>query len=81
MSKGLVIICSPYTWKDIHTPREKWVGGKYVNGEKYFTVDGLKDLMAPEFTMVQQRKIVFSIPDSDGTFQYTASNCTVFAKV
>ena len=80
MSRGLVIICSPYTWKDIHTPKEKWIGGKYVNGEKCSTMDGLKDLMQPEFSLVHHQKIVFSIPDSDGTFQYTASNCTVFLK-
>ena len=80
MSRGLVIICSPYTWKDIHTAKEKWVGGKFINAEKYLTMDGLKDLMQPQFSLVHHQKIVFSIPDSDGTYQYTASNCTVFLK-
>jgi SAM-dependent methyltransferase len=79
-SKGIVVVCSPYTWKQIHTAEEKWIGGKFVNAEKYFTQDGLCDLMAPEFELKQVRKIIFSIPDSDGTYQYTASNCTVFAR-
>jgi formylglycine-generating enzyme required for sulfatase activity/2-polyprenyl-3-methyl-5-hydroxy-6-metoxy-1,4-benzoquinol methylase len=78
-SPSLIIICSPYTWKPEHTDQEQWIGGyKDQMMESYTTVDGLKALYGPEFELVHQQKIPFVIPDPDGTFQYTLSNCTVF---
>ena len=75
---GLLIISSPYTWMEEHTPLSKWIGGFKKNGENYFTVDGLKELLQPELSLLEVHRIPFVIPDADGTFQYTYSNCTVF---
>ncbi len=44
---GLLIISSPYTWMEEHTPVEKWIGGFKKNGENFFTVDGLQELLQP----------------------------------
>jgi len=75
---GLLVISSPYTWRDEHTNMDKWVGGFLKDGENYFTVDGLKEQMAPEYVLLEERKVPFVIPDKDGTYQYTYSNVTVF---
>lgn len=75
---GLLIISSPYTWKQEHTPLHHWVGGYLKDGENYFTIDGLKEALLPDLVLLEERKIPFVIPDADGTFQYTYSNCTVF---
>jgi hypothetical protein len=75
---GLLVISSPYTWMEEHTPFSKWIGGFKKNGENYFTVDGLKDLLQPELSLLEVHRIPFVIPDDDGTFQYTYSNCTIF---
>ena len=41
---------------------------------------GLKEALLPEFQLLEERKVPFVIPDSDGTFQYTYSNVTVFGR-
>jgi len=75
---GLLIISSPYTWKPEHTALEKWIGGYKHDGEDRYTVVGLSTYLAPELVLLEERKVPFVIPDADGTFQYTYSNCTVF---
>ena len=75
---GLLIISSPYTWMEEHTSLDKWIGGFKKNGENFFTVDGLKELLKPELALLEVHRIPFVIPDADGTFQYTYSNCTIF---
>jgi len=75
---GLLIIASPYTWKPEHTAVENWLGGYHKNAENYFTVDGLKEALMPNLVLLEEKKIPFVIPDADGTFQYTYSNCTIF---
>jgi len=76
--EGLLIISSPYTWRSDHTPVENWLGGYLKDAENYFTVDGLKEALMPKLVLLEERKVPFVIPDADGTFQYTYSNCTVF---
>ncbi len=50
---GLLIISSPYTWMEEHTPVEKWIGGFKKNGENFFTVDGLQELLQPGVYVVK----------------------------
>ena len=76
--KGLLIISSPYTWKQEHTLEQNWVGGFIKNDEPVYTVDGLRSLLEPDLILLKELKVPFVIPDPDGTFQYTYSNVTVF---
>jgi len=75
---GLLLVASPYTWRLEHTEQEEWLGGFLKDAENYFTVDGLKELLSPELVLLEERRVPFVIPDKDGTFQYTYSNCTLF---
>ena len=75
---GILVISSPYTWKPEHTDLEKWIGGFVEKEEKIYSQDGLEKLLGPEMKLFESQKIPFVIPDSDGTFQYTYSNCTIF---
>eukprot|EP00092_Neocalanus_flemingeri_P038322 GFUD01041721.1.p1 GENE.GFUD01041721.1~~GFUD01041721.1.p1 ORF type:complete len:489 (+),score=124.43 GFUD01041721.1:77-1543(+) len=77
---GLLIIASPYTWKPEHTKVENWLGGFVKEGKQMFTVEGLKDQLCPELVLLDEQRVPFVIPDPDGTFQYTYSNCTIFGK-
>ena len=77
---GILVVASPYTWKPEHTKPEHWIGGCQKEGKDVFTVDGLVDLLKPELTLLEEKKVPFVIPDPDGTFQYTYSNCTIFGK-
>jgi len=75
---GLLIIASPYTWKPEHTHPKKWIGGFKKDAEDHYTVNGLSELLTPDLVLLQEMKVPFVIPDADGTYQYTYSNCTVF---
>ncbi|XP_057311153.1 uncharacterized protein LOC130648998 isoform X1 [Hydractinia symbiolongicarpus] len=79
-SKGLLVIASPYTWKSEHTNVENWIGGFKKDGEDFYTIEGLRDLLLPDLVLLEETKVPFVIPDADGTFQYTYSNCAIFGR-
>lgn len=35
---GLLVLSSPYTWTEEHTPKEKWLGGYRRDGEPVSTL-------------------------------------------
>lgn len=50
---GLLVIISPYRWKEEYTARDKWLGGfKAATAETYSTLEGIKDVLAPNFEMI-----------------------------
>lgn len=78
---GLLLIASPYTWLEDYTPKEKWVGGFQKNGEDYTTFDGLRDMLAPHFTLVMEpRGLPFVIRETRNKFQHSFSELTVWEK-
>ena len=77
---GLLVISSPYTWKPEHTKPENWIGGLERGGREVTTKEGLCELLGPELTLLESLRVPFVIPDSDGTFQYTYSNATIFGR-
>ena len=56
------------------------MGGVVKDGSNVFTKDGLVELLAPDLVLLEEMKVPFVIPDPDGTFQYTYSNCTIFGR-
>ena len=58
------------------------VGFYYIimKGEQVTTRQGLQDLLGPQLELLETVRVPFVIPDSDGTFQYTYSNATIFGR-
>ncbi len=79
---GLLMIASPYSWNEEHTPRERWLGGyKADTGENFTTLEGLHLALAPQFEMVGQPvDIPFVIRKHKRNFHYGISELTVWAK-
>lgn len=80
-SDGILIISSPFTWLEEFTPKANWLGGYQKWAETHTSIDGLKEALGPEFEFIKATDIPFVIPDSDGSFQYTLSNTSVFRRV
>jgi len=79
---GLLLIASPYTWMEEHTPREEWVGGFKQSGENLTTLDGLKIALGAHFRLVQgPLEVPFVIRETRRKFQHTISEVTVWEKV
>jgi 5-histidylcysteine sulfoxide synthase/putative 4-mercaptohistidine N1-methyltranferase len=79
---GLLLIASPYTWLEEHTRREDWVGGFKKTGERYTTLDGLKDMLGPHFCLIQEpQEVPFVIRETKRKFQHTLSEVTIWERV
>jgi|TARA_B110000967_G_scaffold98031_1_gene100692 5-histidylcysteine sulfoxide synthase/putative 4-mercaptohistidine N1-methyltranferase len=78
-SGGILMITSPYTWLEEHTNKDEWVGGRKVNGENVCTLDGLKEMLAPHFDLVQGPIAVpFVIRETSRKFQHTLAEATMW---
>lgn len=78
---GLLVLASPYTWLEEHTPRNEWIGGFKKDGESYSTLDGLKAILGSQFDLVQGPQAVpFVIRETRRKHQHTLSEVTVWKK-
>lgn len=79
---GLLVIISPYTWTEEHTPREKWLGGFKANtGENHTTLEGIRDILAPGFEMIDTpREIPFVMRETTRNFTHSVSEMSVWEK-
>lgn len=76
---GLLIITSPYTWLEEYTKKDEWLGGYREAGEPVWTLDGLKDLLAPHFRMVgEPQEVPFVIRETRRKFQHNLAELTVW---
>jgi 5-histidylcysteine sulfoxide synthase/putative 4-mercaptohistidine N1-methyltranferase len=79
---GLLIIASPYTWLEEHTPKEEWIGGFKKDGESYTTLDGLKDHLSKYFKLIgEPQKVPFVIRETQHKFQHTLSELTIWERL
>jgi len=79
---GILMITSPYTWLEEHTPREEWIGGFKRDGENVTTLDGLKELLGKHFELVKAPiKVPFVIRETQHKFQHTLSEVTLWKRV
>jgi putative 4-mercaptohistidine N1-methyltranferase len=79
---GLLIIASPYTWLEEHTPKEEWIGGFKKDGENYTTLDGLRDHLSSHFRLVEEpRKVPFVIRETQHKHQHTLSEVTIWERL
>ena len=79
---GLLVLASPYTWLEEHTPRENWLGGFKANtGENYTTLEGIADTLGSGFELVgEPQDIPFVIRETRRKFQHTLSQLSVWRK-
>lgn len=79
--KGILVLTSPYTWKEEYTAKEFWVGG-YAdeNGNEITTLNALKDMLEDYFELMATEDIPFVIRETPRKFQYTISQMSVWKK-
>lgn len=81
VSGGVLVIASPYTWLEEHTPRSKWLGGYKKAGERYTTYDALVENLAADFVPIgQPRDVPFVIRETARKFQHTISQVTCWKR-
>ncbi|WP_136806095.1 5-histidylcysteine sulfoxide synthase [Desulfosediminicola flagellatus] len=80
-SGGLLVLASPYTWLETFTKKDKWIGGFRKNGEPFTTLEGLKELLQPHFTLLgKPQDIEFVIRETSRKFQHSVSQVSAWKK-
>ncbi len=78
---GLLVLTSPYTWLEEFTPRDKWLGGRKVDGENVITSEGLAATLAADFEAVgEPLDVEFVLRETRRKFQHTISQMTVWRR-
>lgn len=78
---GLLMIASPYTWLEEHTPRDGWIGGFKKDAENYTTLDGLKAHLGAHFRLISEPvDVPFVIRETRHKFQHTLSELTIWER-
>ena len=78
---GLLVLASPYTWLEEHTPREEWIGGFKKDGESYTTLEGIQDILGAHFDRVEGPvEVPFVIRETRRKFQHSLSELTVWRR-
>lgn len=76
---GLLVLTSPYTWLEEFTRKEEWLGGFREAGEPVWTLDGLKEALAPHFCLLgEPRDVPFVIRETRRKFQHSLAEVTVW---
>jgi len=79
---GVLMLASPYTWLEEHTPRAEWIGGYKKDGERVTTLDGLKEILGRHFRLIEEPLAVpFVIRETRRKFQHTLSEVTIWERV
>ena len=78
---GVLMITSPYTWLEEHTPREEWIGGYKKDGENVSTLDGMKEVLGQHFKLIRSPiEIPFVIRETRHKFQHSLSEVTLWER-
>lgn len=79
---GVLMITSPYTWLEEHTPRSAWLGGFKRDGETVTGLDGLKMLLGEHFQLIGMPiDVPFVIRETKRKFQHSVSEASFWERI
>ena len=73
---GQLIIASPCTWLEEYTPKTEWLGGRERLGQAQQTLDTLRDLLSPAFTLDGEWNLPFLIREHARKYQWSIAQAT-----
>ena len=76
---GLLVLLSPYTWLEDHTPKENWLGGFIKDNKEVYTLDTLKENLK-DFDLIDTIDVPFMIKETSRKYQYTISQMSIWKK-
>lgn len=78
---GYLLLASTYEWDPERTPRDKWPGGFKRDGEPVTSFDGIRESLAPQFTLCcEPEEIVLHIKKSTRISEQRSVQVTVWKK-
>ena len=77
---GQLIITSPYTWMEEHTPLGNWLGGFEEDERKVRTLDTLTSLLRDGFELTATRDMPFLIREHSRKFQWSVAQASLWIR-
>jgi len=77
---GLLIVGSPYTWKEEFTPREQWLGGFHRGDVPVRGGAEVRARLAPRFARESEHDLVFFIPHHARSGQLGLAHIQIFRR-
>lgn len=78
---GVLVISSPYTLLEEFTPRAQWLGGFQRHGKPFRVLDGMKEILAPHFELVQAPvDVPFVIRETARKFQHSVAELSAWKR-
>lgn len=77
---GLLVLTSPYTWLEEHTPKARWLGGIRRDGESITSFDGLCAALEPALRCIDRQDVPFVIRETARKFQHTVAELSIWEK-
>ncbi|MEM6910909.1 MAG: putative 4-mercaptohistidine N1-methyltransferase [Verrucomicrobiota bacterium] len=78
---GALILATPATWLEDYTPKDRWLGGRVVEGQARTTLESLLRLLSPHFRLRHYQDLPFLIRETRRKFQWTVSQLSVWQRV
>lgn len=79
---GVVVLSSPYDWKESCTPRNNWLGGfKGRDGKEFQSAERLKAAMKGEFELIAEEELPFLLGREHGRrYEVGLAHATVWKR-
>jgi len=79
---GLLVVASPYDWRDVYTSHKKWLGSFFRAGAPYTSLEGLTKILAKRFVMLgEPQDLEFVIRETSRTYRHCISQVTYWRRV
>ncbi len=77
---GRLLLTSPYTWMTEYTPREEWLGGYVQEGRAVVSLETLRSVLEPSFTLLRRTDMPFMIREHQRKFQWSVAEATLWKR-
>jgi putative 4-mercaptohistidine N1-methyltranferase len=77
---GQLILTTPCTWLEDYTARTHWLGGFEQDGRPVRTLETLRTVLDPHFTLTRTRDLPFLIREHARKFQWSVAQATVWIR-
>jgi len=77
-SGGLLITASPYSWQSEFTPEDIWLGGFQKDGVSVRSGDALKDMLSPNFVLLEETDIPMALKMHSRQCEYLSTHVTIW---
>ncbi len=78
---GSLLLTTPSTWKQIHTPRQNWIGGYAGERGPVHTLEGLNEILAPHFALESRTDEPLLIPEHARKYEFIVAEATRWRRV